>query len=354
VAVTIANDAATAATVDYTAPALPTKPTRPFYTSFRDKFWRSSGSTVLLGAVAAALMGLAVALLFRGRPKALRARLSEFVSITDLNDKAREGSSLLVSDRAERVLEKTRWWGRFKNDVELAELSMTPVQIVLWTLIATLMCAWLLALIVGTPGAAVLGLLIPFVVRFSILRRVRKKRDAFAEQLPDNLQVLASALRAGHSLVGALAVVVDDAEEPTRSEFRRVIADERLGVPLENALDVVVVRMASRELAQVSLVASLQRRTGSNSAEVLDRVVETIRERAEMRRLVKTLTAQGRASRWIVTALPIFLLVVISAINPHYVAPLFATSGGRIALTVATVMIIAGSYAISRIVDIKV
>ena len=91
----------------------------------------------------------------------------------------------------------------------------------------------------------------PFAVRALIRRKVDRRRADFSEQLPDNLQVLASALRAGHSLVGALSVVVEDAAEPSQSEFRRVIADEQLGVPLEDALNVVARRMESRDLEQV-------------------------------------------------------------------------------------------------------
>ena len=150
----------------------------------------------------------------------------------------------------------------------------------------------------------VIGLLVPFVVRAWVLQQVARKRKAFAEQLPDNLDVLASALRAGHSLVGALAVVADDAVEPSKSEFRRVLAEEQFGVQLEDAFQVVVERMENKDLDQVALVARLQREVGSNSAEVLDRVVETVRGRMELRRLVRTLTAQGRFSRWVLTALP--------------------------------------------------
>jgi tight adherence protein B len=245
-------------------------------------------------------------------------------------------------------------WQKFRRDVELADLTLSPERIAAYTIASTIILGVIFALMVGSPIGALAGFVVPVAVLSTIRRRVRKKRDLFAEQLPDNLQVLASALRAGHSLVGALSVVIEDSEEPTKTEFRRVVADEQLGVPLEDALQVVVERMESRELEQVALVASLQRRTGGNSAEVLDRVVETIRERAELRRLVKTLTAQGRISRWIVTALPIGLLLAISVINPTYVAPLVQTSGGRIALLIAAVFVASGSLVIDRIVDIKV
>jgi tight adherence protein B len=149
-------------------------------------------------------------------------------------------------------------------------------------------------------------------------------------------------------------VVVEDAPEPSRSEFRRVIADEQLGVSLDDALHVVVERMENRELEQVALVASLQRQSGGNTAEVLDRVTETIRERFELRRTVQTLTAQGRMSRWIVSILPVFLLVVITLINPSYMHALYSNTGGRIALVIAGLLVISGSLVIKRIINIKV
>jgi tight adherence protein B len=201
---------------------------------------------------------------------------------------------------------------------------------------------------------SLIGLAVPFAVRGLIMYKIDRKRRAFSDQLPDNLDVVASGLRAGHSLVGGLSLVVNDAAEPSRSEFQRVVADEQLGVPLEDALSVVARRMKSRDVEQVALVSSLQRETGSNSAEVLDRVIESIRERAGLRRLVRSLTAQGRMSRWVVTFLPVGLLLAISAINPAYMRPLFTHTSGRVILTIGAIMIISGSLLIKKIVNIKV
>jgi tight adherence protein B len=149
-------------------------------------------------------------------------------------------------------------------------------------------------------------------------------------------------------------VVVADAAEPSKSELQRVIADEQLGVPLEAALDRVVERMRSRDLEQVALVASVQSETGGNAAEVLDRVTETIRERQELRRLIRTLTAQGRLARWIVSLLPILLMVAILIISPGYLHPMFTHTGGLIALVIGGFMIAGGSVLIGKIVDIEV
>ena len=153
-----------------------------------------------------------------------------------------------------------------------------------------------------------LGLAAPFVTRYIVSRKVSKMRKAFEEQLADNLDVLAGAMRTGHSTMGALSVMVDSAVEPSKTEFRRVLQDEQLGVPLDDALKVMSRRMQSKDAEQIALVMRLQREAGGNTAEVLDRVAEVIRGRMELRRLVEVLTAQARISRWILTSLPIFVL----------------------------------------------
>lgn len=187
-----------------------------------------------------------------------------------------------------------------------------------------------------------------------ISRRARKTRDAFADQLPDNLEVLASALRAGHSLAGAMSVVVDESPKPSKDEFRRIVTDEQLGIPLDETLELTARRMDSQDMEQVAVVALLQRDAGGNMAEVLDRVIENIRARQEILRLVRTLTAQGRLSRWILSLLPVFVLLVLLLINPTYMEPLFNELAGQIALVIATIMVVIGSVIINKIVKIRV
>jgi tight adherence protein B len=165
---------------------------------------------------------------------------------------------------------------------------------------------------------------------------------------------MASAMRAGHSFSGALSVVVAEAPEPTRRELARVVADEQMGVPIDVALAVVVGRMESKDLEQVALVATLQRETGGNTAEVLERVTETIRDRLALRRMVQSLTAQGRMSRWVLTALPLLLLAGISVVNPAYTQPLYTEPMGQAVLALCGAMVFCGSLIIGRIVDIKV
>ncbi len=341
-------------TAGYSTPSLSATAQQPFNRSEFETFIRSRGGMVSTAVLAALLFALALHFLIRPRAGGVRNRLAEFISLpTRTSEKPPEEQKEALFDRAEQSFEGTKWWDRFKQDLEIARITVSPARILLWTIAATLLGAYLLYLI-GGPIVGFLGFSIPLIVRSVIKQRANRQRQLFAEQLPDNLQVLASALRAGHSLVGALSVVVDDSPEPSKSEFKRVIADEQLGVPLEDAIEVVASRMQSKDLSQVGLVAALQHETGGNTAEVLDRVADTVRERFELRRLVRTLTAQGRMSRWILTSLPVFLLLVITLLNPDYIDPLYSHPGGRLVLVGAGLMVVAGSLVIRKIIDIKV
>jgi tight adherence protein B len=201
---------------------------------------------------------------------------------------------------------------------------------------------------------AIIGVLTPLITKSWVSHKLRTVRDEFADQLAPNLQVLASALRVGHSFIGALTVVVDNAHEPSRSELQRVIVDEQLGVPIEDALRRVATRMEDRDLDQVALLAELQRTAGGNAAEVIDTVVETLRDRGDLRRLVRTLTAQGRMARWILSALPVGAAALLLLLQPTAVLPLFQTGIGQAALVVAVLLVIAGSLVIQKLVTIKV
>jgi tight adherence protein B len=285
----------------------------------------------------------------------IRARIAEFTTLRatpeEPEDDARAFSSRLFGG-TERSLARTKWWARFREELELANIKYTAEQLLGLAIVGTVLLGLILYLV--SPVFCIFALFVPMIVYSICQRTLKRVRRQFEDQLPDNLQVLASALRAGHSFVGALSVVATDAAEPSRREFTRVVADEQLGVPLEDSLREVARRMDNRDLEQVALVAELQRQSGGNLAEVLDRVIETIRARFDLRRLVRTLTAQGRMARWVLTFLPVGLAALISFVNPSYMAPLFNRTGGQVALVLAGLMIIAGSYIIKRIVDIKV
>jgi tight adherence protein B len=255
---------------------------------------------------------------------------------------------------AERSWEETSRWRRLAINLEIAEIALSPLQVVLGTVVATVFAVVLFAAVFQAQIFGVFGFLVPLVVFNGIKTKLLRKRTRFANQLPDTLQVIASAMRAGHTIIGALAVVSSESPEPTRTEMRRVVADEQLGVPLDTALDRVAQRMDNMEFGQVALVAGLQREAGGNAAEVLDRVAETVRERIELRQLVKSLTAQGRLSRWILTLLPPGLAGIIAVLDPGYLSPLVDKPAGRAIIVFAGIMIVIGSITIKRIVEIKI
>ena len=247
----------------------------------------------------------------------------------------------------------TGWWAQLERDLELARMTVTPRQVVGLTLGGSFAIV-LFAMLFAAPVLALFGLTAPLIARALIRRKVKAVREEFADQFPGSLQVLASALRSGHSFNGALGVVVDHAREPARAELARVLQDDRLGVLPEDAIRKLARRMANRDIEQVALLAELQRTSGGNSAEILDTVVGTIRERAEIRRLVRTLTAQGRMARWILTGLPVFLTAALWLLHPDVMKQFFASGIGQFSLVLAAMMVAAGSVVIQRIVDIDV
>jgi tight adherence protein B len=339
------------ATVSYTAPN--STALGAFHRSPLTRFLLSPVSAFALSLFVGAMLAVVALLAVRSRHGDVVRRLSSFVSVQS-REAQKERRSLVDVGlvRLERSLSRGERWKRFERALEIARIEVPARQIVAATAITTVAFGFVGAIL--SPIFVVVGLVVPLIARELIQRRLDRVRNAFSEQLPDTLQVLASSLRAGHSFVGALAVVVSEAPDPTRSEFQRVLADEQLGVPIEDGLRTVADRMASTELEQVALVAELQREAGGNMAEVLDTVVETIRERFDLRRLVKTLTAQGRMARWIVSLLPVALALVLTLLNPTYMNPLFTTSLGRVLILVAAVMVVSGSLIIKKIVDIKV
>jgi tight adherence protein B len=277
--------------------------------------------------------------------------MAEFVSIRGLQ---RDKGQPAAAAAQETAPGQKHFWTRFEETLEIADINTAPEMIVAGTFAVTALTLLLIYVGTGSPWWALFALVIPYLSREWVVRTLARRRNRFAEQLPDALQVVASALRSGHSFAGALAVVVESASEPMKSEMQRVVADEQLGVPIQNSLGVVAERMASRDVEQLALVAQLQREAGGDAAEVVDRVAETVRERFDLKRLIQTLTMQGRMSRWIVSALPIVIVLAVRLENPHYFHPLIASTGGKVVLIFAAAWAIAGSFAIKKIVEIEV
>jgi tight adherence protein B len=342
----------------YRTPAIPVTPLPPFHRSTFDRFLESPLSGLALAIFVGIVVALTLRAILRRRDHTVRRRVGQFVQpageegTSGANVPAQGGFVSRQFVSLDRTLGRLSWWERLKEDIQIGEYPIQPVPLVLGTIALTILAAFML----GTaflPMYALFAFAVPFIARGSVKKRLSQRRQKFAEQLPDNLLVMAASLRAGHSFVGALNAVVEEADEPAKSELRRAAADEQLGVPIENALLRVAERMKNGDLEQVALVASLQRETGGNTAAVLDTVVDTVRERFELRRLVNTLTAQGRLTRWILVGLPIAVGVIASLLNPYYMKPLFSTAAGQVMLAVVIAMMIVGSFMIKKILEIE-
>jgi tight adherence protein B len=311
---------------------------------------------VLAALAAAALLGAAVAALTRhfSSSGALRARVQEFIPSAPVVVSDRSDASAGRTGLLQRLLERRRWWPAFVEQVDISSLSQSPQQLVRFAIAGSLVSALLVDVITGSLLLAFLGLALgPLGLRTLVRRSVRKQRLKFAEQLPGQLHELASAMRTGRSISDALAIVAEAAEEPMRRELRRVLADERAGRHIDEALLPVAARMESSEVEQVSVIAALHRRTGATITEVLDRIADTARQRVAIRRELNTMTAQARLSRNILVALPVFVVIAIDIVGHRYEKPLFHTVLGFVVMGIAAVMVMFGARIMKSMVNVE-
>jgi tight adherence protein B len=199
--------------------------------------------------------------------------------------------------------------------------------------------------------AAAMGAYLPF---WYLKRRRRKRTDAFEAGLPEAIDLLGRAIRAGHPLSSGLKMVADETQEPIAGEFQRTFEEQRFGLPFDDA----IVAMADRvDLVDVRILVTailIQREVGGNLAEVLDNLAHVIRARFTIRRQLKVYTAQGRFTGYTLAVLPIIVGVAIYFINPPYMKLLFTHPMGKLMVAVAGVMQVIGYIWIRRIVDIEI
>jgi tight adherence protein B len=354
--VTVSLDGVGGTATHYRAPTPSELP--PYHRPFFRRLILSGWSLLLLALVVAGLIAVAV----RYSLDAARSRFVERIRLFsgDTGEDEAEAKTKADEDwrrratraRASGSAAARGWVGKLDEQLDIGRIKVSSMTIVVLTAFSTL----LLVVLLGTISIffAILGLGTPLVTRAWVRWKVRKVREEFSDQLPPNLQVLTSGLRAGFTMLGAFVAMVENASEPSKAEFGRAITDERLGIPLEEAIRKVSVRMASRDLEQVAMLAELLRTTGGNAAEVLDVIVLTVRERHDIRRLVRTLTTQGRMARWILTALPIGTGLAFWALQPDIVGPMWSSTLGQFFLLIAAIMVATGSYVIQKIIEIEI
>jgi tight adherence protein B len=209
--------------------------------------------------------------------------------------------------------------------------------------------AWLFAPMVLIDLAAGAGLsLLPYgILSFKRTRRI----SAFNAALAESIDMMARALRAGHSVVGAMEMLATNAQEPAASEFGEIFKQQNLGLPLRDALMQLLDRVPSADLRVLVTAILVQKDTGGNLAEILDRTVFVIRERLRIQGEIQTQTAQGRLTGWILSSLPIVMLVLLNLVNPGYSQILLTDPFGRKLIYFSIGMLALGTFFIRRIVN---
>jgi tight adherence protein B len=242
-----------------------------------------------------------------------------------------------------------------KRMLDQADLHITPSRLVMFSGMAGMLAALavsvvsislLLMLVAGVAAAAV-----PFLhVWWS-----RKKRfDSFLEHLPDALDLMSRALSAGHAFSEAMYMVSAEMPEPIATEFRKTYEEQNLGLSLKLALENLTQRIPLLDLRMCVTAVLIQRETGGNLSEILEKVAYTIRERFRIMGDLKTLTTSSRMSAWLLCALPIFVTLVITAMNPDYMAVLWKDQRGHYLIATAMFLQVTGMLIVRKILRIKI
>ena len=307
--------------------------------------------------VAALVGGVAMVLRDRGPTKA-EDRLDMFTGAGGhRTDRANESSVLSqpldnIPGFAENLLNR---FGNFTRIFEQADTSLTMPRFLLISGIMALFGMGFGALVGIHPGIIpVLGIVMGILPLLWLLMRRKKRMKAFACQLPDALDMLSRALRAGQSLPAGFSMVAGEMSPPVGVEFGRVFEEQNLGISMEESLEGMTERIPNLDLKFFATAVVLQRQTGGDLAEILDKIGHLIRERFQIWGQIQALTGEGRLSGAVLLGLPIVLFFVVYYLNTEYVMLLFTDPLGRKMLTGAVVMQVLGALVIRKIINIKV
>ncbi len=283
----------------------------------------------------------------------MEARLGEYGQIADPVVATRQASTSL-KDRLGDGIRRLTWAQGLAESLRQADVPYTAVEYGLIMLalgaVGFVFGMARAGLMLGIPlGAA--GIFLPILY---LKQKGQKRRNLIADQLPDVLTLLTGALRAGYGLSQALAVVADQAPEPSRSEYVRVQQAVELGLPLQQAMSDMADRVGSDEVDLFVSVINIQFELGGNLAETLDTIGDTIRDRIRLQREIRTQTAQQQLSGYVLVALPVVLGLGITVISPGFMDPLFEPGITRIMLIGVGVLEVLGFLIMRKILDLKV
>ncbi len=293
------------------------------------------------------------------RQRRVRARLEKLAS--DATEERQAAYAILRDDKLsqiptlDRILSKFRFSQELQRTIDQAGVPLKAGALILGMLslgglisllVLTLFHIFPLALVAG-----LVGLSLPYLY---ILRKKKKRTDAFESLLPEAIDMMTNALKSGFSLGASLNMVAKEIPDPLGIEFAITFEEQNLGVGLSEAMGNMQKRIESEDLALFTTALVIQKRTGGNLVEILEKIGSTMRERFRLKREVRIFTAQGRFSGFILILLPIAMAVAIFVINPEYLKVLLTERVGNFMLGTAILMQIAGVWIIKRIVDIRI
>ncbi len=252
-----------------------------------------------------------------------------------------------------RILEDINLTKKLSKLLKQTDLKMRVGELILLMFIFAGMGLLLTIRMMSIAPKIVVPIFMFFIPLFYVLYLRSKRLRAFIREFPDAIDMMTSALRAGHAFPRAMQLVAEEAPEPISLEFKKSFEEYNLGVQLREALLGLCERVDSVDLRLFVTAVLLQKETGGNLTEILEKIGYTIRERFKLMGQLRTYTAQGRMSAMILGLLPIFFMVAISLISPSYLEPLFTTKTGHLMLFTAVCMQIIGYSIIRKIVRIK-
>jgi len=331
---------------------------------------------IVAGIAALAILLIAVGVASSGG-SSMSDRLDRYASGKQPDKKAPSSgqgpiSDLIAQSQAlanfNKVVEGRDFGANLSRDIARADLKLKPSEFlfirvgsVVGVPVAMFIASFALPTL-ANPLFLLIGVLIGFwLPGFWLGRRISGRLNAFNKQLPDTITLIANALRAGSSFLQAIELVVRESRPPISTEFGRVIREVNLGLPFEQALENMVRRVKSDDLELMATAISIQHQVGGNLAEILDSIAYTIRERVRIKGEIKTLTAQGRLSGYVVAFLPIGLAAFLFIAVPSFMEPMFLNPPSALGLPLGVVILFIGGFMmflgflfIRRIVAIEV
>jgi tight adherence protein B len=244
---------------------------------------------------------------------------------------------------------------RLKRVIDQADLHITVTRLLMFSLMAGILGTLAVSMLTPLLPLALLGGVVAASLPFMhVLWKRSKRLHQFLSLLPDALDLMSRALQAGHAFAESLHMIATEMPEPIATEFRKTYEEQNLGLSLKLALENMSERVPLLDLRICITAILIQRETGGNLAEVLEKVAHTIRERFRILEDLKTLTTSSRMSAWILCGLPIFIAVAVTVMNPDYMSVLWNDPRGHRLLFVAVVLQITGMLVIRKILRIKI